>query len=148
MALVPLFLVLPVACQEREYFYHRYWDCHFNQTWDSTSVAKALIGKWKLIYVSSYADPSLTYEGDKNQVVEFQKDSVFVRINGRIIEQGAWSVGIEDQSLHDPDFIAYGVNTQPFISLLKGRLLICEDKLMINNSYIDGADGYFDRVYP
>lgn len=145
---MPLFLFLPVACQEREYYHHRYWDCHFNQSWDSTSVSKALIGKWKLIYVASYADPTLTYEGDKNQIVDFQKDSVFIRINGLTIEQGAWSVVVVDQSLNDPDFVLYGVKTQPFISSLHGRLLICEDKLMINDSYRDGADGYYDRLYP
>ena len=49
-------------------------------------------------------------------------------------------------TLKTTDFNYYGIETDPTVFLTSGRLFICGDQLLANDSYRDGADKYFKKI--
>ena len=118
------------------------FNCHNKQQWNETSVANALIGKWKWIYSESYwalGDGKSTES--RNIMLEFFSYSTMrLTEDGTLNGEAKWIVGIKDVD-------SYGIGLDTAITgLVHGRIFFCGNLVEFNNSYIDGSDNYFKRI--
>lgn len=118
------------------------FNCHNKQQWNETSVANALIGKWKWIYSESYWAPENGKSTEsRNIILELFSDSTMTLTEDGTLNGGAkWIVGISDVD-------TYGIGLDTAITgLVRGRIFFCGNLLEFNDSYIDGSDNYFRRI--
>lgn len=142
MLIIFLFLVLvgcrrnlqtPVEIQEVA-------DCYKETDWNANDVHDALIGKWELQFGGLYSTDVPTPPDEQNgKFVEFNSDSLFVYDDEwTLIDSSHWEVVVGDAPLFELELTKY-------ISGLRGRILICDDVVIFNNSYISGTDSFFQR---
>lgn len=142
-----LFIVMFGACQEKEDPFsmpdmNELWTCNEAENWDEQTLQEALIGEWKWMKSVNPWFPDAPNPADSMTVViAFHADG-----NMQFIEEGntefttGWDLVVEDWSL-------LGVQLDTIATdLLYGRILLCNDILLFNNSYIDGADNYFKKI--
>ncbi len=118
------------------------WNCYKDSEWTDAKIKNALIGKWKWIYSESYWAPDKGNNTEnENTVIEFLNDSSLqISVNGEPIGVTNWTIEFKDGEL-------YGLLQDSTITtLLYGRILICGETAMFNNSYIDGSDNYFKKI--
>ena len=143
-----LFFVLGImlfslnACEEsslrKEYNVQDFSSDHASQSWDSTSTANKLIGSWQWVYTESCVEGNLTGEGKTSEefIVEIRSTEIRIYRQDEFVESTGWSLEIEDGSY-------FGINTQSGIHQLRGRILFSGDRILFQNSYLDGTDNYF-----
>ncbi len=118
------------------------WSCHIEQQWDYQTTRDAIIGKWNWEYgyccgdVSGVYDNSSEFEGLKIELREDSTGSLFMESENYDFN---WDITAKDGDL-------FGFTTDPAISQLDGRILLCDDIMMCNGSYIDVADNYFRKT--
>jgi hypothetical protein len=113
------------------------WDCNASQNFDSTKLAEKLIGTWKWINFSS--EMTGLIEADKDILVSFSSSGTFiVSEKGTIVTQGQWALKIIDSTL-------YGLDLDTPSIYLYGRIILCDNQVLFNNSYVDGGDYLFER---
>lgn len=125
--------VPPVKQQE---IYH----CYRQTAWDSLQIAETLVGKWQW----EYEDCAWTSGGSDRRYaglnIEFNSDGTLdVYQNKAFIQTSNWQINLEDSDL-------YGLQLDPAVGQLYGRILICGNSLEFNDSYIDACDNYFKRI--
>ena len=139
-----LFLVLAnafVACNEDEDLFMKeadMWNCHHEKTWDESSTTAALVGVWDWEYGGCYEGPAddKKFEG---LTIEFKPDNTLeVMENGQTTQTSNWQVV-------DGDVHLFALDVDPRVNQLRGRILLCGDRVEFNNSYKDGCDNYFKR---
>ena len=116
------------------------FDCHQQSNWDSLSVSNELIGEWEWEHISCYWNPDDDNDNEyRGLTIEFNEDqSLIVREEGLITQASSWKVVDGDANL-------YALEVDPRVIQLYGRILICDDLLEFNDSYIDGCDNYFRK---
>jgi hypothetical protein len=113
-------------------------DCYTAQNYDSTRLASQLIGNWK--WIESYAYAIGSVQADKAVFLNLTQGGTYtVTVNSVISSQGHWGLQIVDGN-------GFGLVTTQSINYLQGRILLCGNQLLFNNSYIDGADNLFARI--
>lgn len=118
------------------------WEAHHSSQWDSLSTANQLIGVWKLIYYDCEIcnDPNEQQKAGENLIVKFYPDGTLELFQDDALkQQSTWFVKIKDVAL-------YGLVVDPPLPQLYGRILFNEDKVLFNNSYIDGGDNFFTKI--
>jgi len=117
------------------------WNCYSQSVWDNNKINNELIGKWQWVYSINYWNPDKGWNTEnENTMIEFFNDSTLnLIVNNEIINTAKWTIAIKDVQL-------YGLVLDVSISQLYGRIIICEDILEFNNSYIDGSDNYFIKI--
>jgi len=114
---------------------NQFWNCYSSQNYDSSKLASKLIGSWKLT-VSNAALPA----AEKDVIVNLTALGTYTVIeNSVIITKGNWKLKITDGSYYELDL------DEPS-SYLHGRILLCDNQILFNASYIDGADNLFVRA--
>jgi len=115
--------------------------CYNETSWDTTGISNALLGEWEWKYVSCLdfrEDASdETYKGLE---VDFKSDnSLIVKENGTITQTSTWKI-VEEHA----DF--FGLEVEPSLPQLRGMIIICDELVVFNNSYIDVCDNYFEKI--
>lgn len=117
--------------------YSSFWECHHRQSYTSDKVEQILIGSWNLDYSSNCE----IGRSNLTQAVQISfhssNDGVLSTPDKEL--KFSWKV-----TTIDSNFI--GIETIPSIIEASGRLLICDGKIMFNNSYVDGLDHFFSKV--
>lgn len=116
-----------------------YWQAHHEQSWDSTSTANQLIGRWIWIRTNCCGEtqyPSSSNVAGDGIQVRFSASSIDLIDNGEVTQSTPWSVSLIDGDL-------YGLEMDQPIQQLYGRILFAGHEALFNHSYIDGADNYF-----
>ncbi len=126
--------------QEPPITFDSMWLCNSRTVWDSAKIHDALIGKWKWEYISCYWNPEKANGEDfKTLSVEFKtNDSVDVKIDNVVTQKSLWKV----KTLNDGNF---GLIVSPIVLQLPGRILFCGDRVLFQDSYVDGCDNYFAK---
>ena len=114
------------------------WDCYQQQEWDMQSLREELIGRWRWVYSVNYWAPDEGRNTESEELqVHFEDDSTLTVIRRGDVEQTTtWTVVVRDASL-------FGIDTDKSVGNLRGRILLCDNLIEFNNSYIDGSDNYF-----
>lgn len=135
--------ILFASCEEAEvnseFNSSDYWAAHHLQQWDSTSTANNLLGTWTWKY-NVCCPFTKGFEGVKkdkeNLKVKFTTNTIEVVQNGEITQTSNWSINRKNEAL-------YGLEMDNPIHQLYGRILFSDNKVLFNDSYLDGADNYF-----
>lgn len=140
-----VFLLCGVSCKkevEPPISQQGIWDCHHERVWDSTGVKNALLGKWELKYGGLYYSiEDETPKGQNARTVEFIDDSISV------YNQDGIHIGTSTWKVVDGDSRLFELEVKPGIVGLYGRILICDDWVEFNISYLlNGGDTYFRRI--
>ena len=114
------------------------WDCNASQNFDSTKLAGKLIGSWKL--TRSWSESAGTINASNNIKVTFDNSGAFAILeDSSLLSNGTWKLKIKDSNL-------YGLELDQPSMYLYGRILLCDNQVMFNQSYIDGIDYLFTRT--
>jgi hypothetical protein len=111
-------------------------ECTRSQHFDSTKLAAKLMGSWRWMETSSESGPG---KADKDIKVTFTSAGKFTLTeNSTILSRGSWQLKNDDSG-------GFELETDHLGSMLYGHILLCEDKLLFNDSYRDGFDNLFTR---
>jgi len=114
------------------------WNCYKALNYDSTKLAIKLIGTWK--WTAYQAEIPGANNADKEVFLTLTKTGTYtVTENSVVITQGNWNLKIVD-------FNSYELAVNEPSVYLYGRILLCENQVLFNNSYIDGSDNLFTRT--
>lgn len=112
--------------------------CNEEQNLDSVKIAAKLMGTWRLIKQSA-AYSGVFVAADKNITATFKTDSTYtVTENGNIIQQGNWSLIYYAVNY-------YGLQTDAFSPYLAGAVYLCDNRLLLAQSFYDGPDYVFEK---
>lgn len=116
------------------------WECHHETTWDSLKTKNALIGEWEWEYIACFWNPEDANNNEfKGLTIEFKSNNTLnVKENGQTTQTSTWKVVGGDADL-------FAIDVDPSVPQLYGRILLCNERVEFNNSYIDGCDNYFKR---
>lgn len=117
------------------------WDCYHEQVWDSLQIENSLLGQWDWVNNSCGGFPN------NMSTSEFAGIRVVFK-EGNILELIQDSVIIQTSDWHvvDGDAHLFELDLNPNIYQLNGRILICAQEVLFNQSYIDGCDNYFQKM--
>jgi len=112
--------------------------CHGTTAWDSLTIHTNLLGKWEWEYIQCFWNPEDGNNEDfRGMLVEFKPDNTLeVKVNGQITQTSTWKVA----NLNDG---YWGITVSPVVIQLPGRILFCDERVLFNDSYLDGCDNYF-----
>ncbi len=119
------------------------WETHHQTEWDSLSTANQLIGTWKWTYTFCCGE-SLNPQGQitlsENLFITFFEDATLqVTKSDVFIQESTWHIKSEDADL-------FGLETNPPVSQLYGRILFGENAVLFSASYRDATDNYFTKT--
>jgi hypothetical protein len=123
------------------YDYQSILKCHNESNWNLESTENKIIGLWEWKYIRCCGETANPYENDtesKGLKIEFKDDGTGVLINNDVSEEFTWTIGTYD--------VLYGFSTEPSITQISGQLIFCDDIMMCNASYADGADNFFKKL--
>lgn len=134
-------LISLTSCTQDEligYQLDEYYECYEDDNWSVLAIRDALEGEWALDYVDCF-NGSINSRESEGITIRFNDDSrVIVRDNGNEIEQASWQV-----------FNVFGdyyeLETEPFLDYTFGIILICNNQLVFNGSFIDACDQYYSK---
>jgi len=128
-----------IACKKDRIDAASFQQCHNAQNLDSLSISNTLIGSWT--WSKQYCFwPDKTIKANKKVQVTFNSNATFtVFENSNVIAQGNWKLMRVD------NYNNWGLQLNPGSSYLYGRILLCNDQVLFNNSFIDGCDNLFYR---
>jgi len=114
------------------------WDCYKSQNYDSTKLASELLGTWK--WTAYHVEVPGTNKANKDVFLNLTKTGTFtVTENSVVITQGNWNLRIVDIN-------NYELELNNPSTYLYGRIVLCENQVLFNNSYIDGSDNLFIKM--
>lgn len=142
--LVTAILCAGPSCEnlDSDYNYRPIWRCHYENNWSYESTKNKIIGRWEWKYMICCGETSRPYQSSTESrgfMVEFNPDGTGAAMDKSSIRAFTWDVRVIDNDL-------YGFQITPPISQLNGQLLFCDDIMMCNDSYIDGADHFLKKI--
>lgn len=118
----------------------------FSDCKDSGSLSHLqteLLGTWEWQFMMCCPEStegmkkdSKSYSGTK---ITFYDDGTGIKEDKSGIEEFSWSLKAVDTNY-------FGIDSDPVLHSMFGRLFICNDNLWANDSYRDGADKYFKKI--
>jgi hypothetical protein len=144
LTIFTLLSTLGIGCKDDSispYDYRTIWECHHKNNWDIESTKNKIIGLWEWKYIKCCGETSNPYENGtefKGLRIEFKVDGTGILTNGDAIGEFTWTIGTYN--------VLYSFTTDPPISQVSGQLLFCDDIMLCNASYIDGADNFFKKL--
>ena len=116
-----------------------FWDSHHQQSWNLQTTHEKLQGSWKWIFnfccTESY-NAQAKFTTSDNIKITFANTTVALYKGGELIQTSTWSLKQLDGDL-------FGLQVEPPISQLNGRILSSGNLVLSNNSYLDGEDNFF-----
>jgi hypothetical protein len=114
-----------------------------DDSWSMLNHETEMLGtwEWQLLVccpesTEGMKKDSKSYSGTK---ITFYDDGTGKKEDKSGIEDFSWSLKAVDTNF-------FGIDSDPLITLIYGRLFICNDNLWANDSYRDGADKYFKKI--
>ena len=142
MRFAPFYLALVVgfvACKEPELNIQSFWDCHHSRSLDTSAISGKLIGSWLWSRQSCFTTGK-TIKADKNIKVVFNANRRFkVYENTTEMTSGTWGLKSSDSGTWELELSSGS-------RYLNGRILLCDNHVLFNNSYIDGCDNAFTKM--
>ena len=136
-----LSLFVLCACQKEEVptlETKTFFECHDEQTWDSTKVKNHLIGEWEWQSIKCFWNPEST-ELHRGLIIHFQEDGkLIVENNGMITQTGTWQI-------KEGQCSTFALEMNPVIDQAFGGILFCDGYLLFHDSCLDGCDNYFQK---
>ncbi|MFN7602249.1 MAG: hypothetical protein ACK5R0_12725 [Bacteroidota bacterium] len=123
------------------YDYGTFLKCHNKGNWDLESTKNKIIGLWEWKYIKCCGGTANPYENEsesKGLKIEFKKDGTGILIDNDAIGEFKWDIGTYN--------VFFSFTTDPPIPQIIGQLLFCDDIMMCNASYKDGADNFFKKL--
>lgn len=114
--------------------------CYSKTSWDSTTIRTALIGKWQWEFIQCFWQPEKANSEDfKTLVIEFKmNDSLTVYMGNQITQTTSWRVTKQFDGF-------YKLSTGAFVPQLPGNILLCGNRVVFYDSYVDGCDNFFKK---
>lgn len=148
--LIGLFLVLMLmfqGCEDKEnpmFDDQAIWECHNENNWNYETTKNNVVGLWEWKYIKCCGETTTPYQNStesKGLKIEFNSDASGVVVDQDMIYEFTWDLGVlvNENGLFE-------FQTTPSIAQLNGRLLFCDNLMMNNDSYKDGADNFFVKV--
>src|SRR5690349_17763303 len=137
-----LYLVFSIGflcCKKERINLQAFWDCHNALHLDSAAISSRIQGTWSWQSQHCYWGPSFQLPGKSTKVTFYSNHKYSVQDESHIVTEGDWQLELVDNPL-------YGLQLSPPVDFLYGRILFCDDQLLLNDSYIDGCDNLFKRV--
>ena len=120
----------------------QFYDCSASQNIDSTILSNQLIGSWKWTYFLNEKGSdgkAINGKANKDVKVTFTNTGTFsISENSTVITQGNWNVFFENNN-------GYKLNLSVPSSYLFGSILLGENQVMFNDSYVDGSDYVYTK---
>ncbi|MFA9388316.1 MAG: hypothetical protein ACERKD_00825 [Prolixibacteraceae bacterium] len=115
--------------------------CYNKTEWDSQLIKNKLIGTWNWVYTQSYSSPDNGINTEPSNInIRFDNDSILTFIeNEKTKFTTRWNVVSKENSYFE-------IDTDSTINHIFGRIIICDDHLLFNGSYIDLSDNYFNKI--
>jgi hypothetical protein len=131
--------LITLSCKKDSLDIASFWQCASSQNLDSTAISNKIAGSWK--WTKQYCfSAGKTMRADKDIKVTFNTNGTFTVLeNSTIITQGNWTLKVVDSNLWELDVTAPS-------TYLYGRILICNNQVLFNDSYRDGCDNLFEKV--
>jgi hypothetical protein len=123
------------------YDYETILKCNNKNNWGLELTKNKIVGLWEWKYIRCCGETSSPYENNtefKGLRIEFKNDGTGILIENDAIGEFTWDIGTYN--------VLYGFTTEPNITQLSGQLLFCDNIMMCNASYIDGADNFFKKL--
>lgn len=115
-----------------------YYDCNKKQNLDSGATAAKLLGSWKWSK-RDCLDNQQSSPANQFVTVEFRADSTFrVRVDTSTVTAGVWKLALAETGIYRLEL------SKPSV-FLAGRILLCNEEVLFNASYIDACDHLFKR---
>ncbi len=130
--------------QNPKYEYSTIWECHHESTWAYETTKNKIVGIWEWKYIKCCGQATIPFQNfteSKELKIEFNADGTGTLMDKDTIEEFIWDIEVlvNENGL-------YEFQTTPLISQLDGRLLFCDNIMMCNSSYTDGADNFFEKI--
>ncbi len=114
------------------------YTCYISQHLTKDGLAAKLVGTWN--WTSRTCEVVGTTAADKIITVSFASDGTYVlSLNKTLLATGDWKLKLVDGEFYGLDII----NMSEYLS---GRIVVCGDQLLFNDSYRDGCDHSFERI--
>jgi hypothetical protein len=127
-----------LSCKKDRLDFASFWQCSSSQNLDSTAISSKITGSWKWTKQSCFSVGKTT-RADKDIKVTFNSNGTFTVLeNSSIITQGNWTLKIIDSNM-------WGLDLSVPSTYLYGRILFCNNQLLLNDSYRDGCDNLFEK---
>jgi hypothetical protein len=112
-----------------------------NNNWAAESLYDSLVGEWRWLYTQNFWAPEAAhYTTNQETFISFRADSVlYVIAKEDTLHTTKWQVMLKGNEM-------YELALEEPHQYLHGRIFICEDLLLLNNSYVDGVDNFFERA--
>ncbi|WP_373521642.1 hypothetical protein [Aquiflexum sp.] len=118
----------------------------FSECKDSGSLSHLqteLLGTWEWQFIMCCPESNEGMKKDSNAYlgtkITFFNDGTGKKEDKSGIEDFSWSLKTVDTNY-------FGIDSDPVLHSIFGRLFICNDNLWANDSYRDGADNYFNKI--
>jgi hypothetical protein len=117
-----------------------YYNAHNAQgQWTQNRIFDSLVGTWQWQYRTCEGMGYTSVMAEDGLTIQFQKDSTLIATKSGKSEKTRFKVVVEDR-------IDFAVFQDSKIAKLDGRIYFYDNKVIFNNSYLDGCDNYFIRV--
>ncbi|MBX2967114.1 MAG: hypothetical protein KF845_13290 [Cyclobacteriaceae bacterium] len=145
--LISTLILVGQGCDDNQnpmYDYQTIWKCHYENNWSYETTRNKIIGLWEWKYIKCCGETTKPYQNgteSKGLKIEFNADGTGIVMDKDAIKEFSWDIEVlvNENGL-------YEFQTTPAISQLYGRLLFCDNVMMCNNSYRDGADNFLVKV--
>ncbi len=116
--------------------------CYQNKAWNEISLRDSLIGEWRWLYTQNFWAPEAAhYTTNQDVCITFRSDSLLhVITQGDTLHTTKWEIMLKQNN-------NYELALEAPHQYLHGNILLCEDLLLFNNSYVDGSDNFFERTH-
>jgi len=117
--------------------------CHQKKDWHAELLRDSLLGEWRWLYTQNFWAPEAAHYTTNQEVfISFRPDSLLhIVVREDTLHTTKWQVSLRRTNMYQL------VLEEPH-QYLHGDIVLCEDLLLFNNSYVDGSDNFFERVQP
>lgn len=115
--------------------------CYNQSLPDSANLRTWLLATWQWEYIKCYWAPEKANATDfRNLSIAFKaNDSVEVKTNNQITSRAAWRLSKTNDGY-------FTLATTPLVPQLAGKVILCANRVIFFDSYVDGCDNYFKRA--
>jgi hypothetical protein len=118
-------------------------ECTASGSLEKSVLATELIGTWEWQFMVCCPESD---EGMKKDSKVFSGTKITFYDDGTGLKEDKSGSANFSWALNTVDLNYYGIDSEPRIGGLWGRLFICDAQMLTNDSYRDGADNYFKKI--
>ena len=114
------------------------WQCYQKGNWDEQTLQNEMYGEWNWVFAASpWTVEGMNTERERTKLTFSSDSTLFIKVNGVTTFSSGWSL---EQSGD-----LFNLESDSSHLLLHGGILLCDNLLSFNSSWVDGGDYYFER---